>query len=43
LRVYGKSYSKILSPGDEPIAIFAFKAATVSAREHCNKHGLWKT
>jgi superoxide reductase len=38
----GKSYSQFLSPGDEPIAIFAVEAATVSAREHCNKHGLWK-
>ena len=38
----GKSYSQFLSPGDEPIATFAVEAATVSAREHCNKHGLWK-
>ena len=38
----GKSYSQFLNPGDEPIAIFAVEAATVSAREHCNKHGLWK-
>ena len=38
----GKSYSQFLSPGDEPTATFAVEAATVSAREHCNKHGLWK-
>jgi len=38
----GKAYRQFLNPGDEPIATFCVKAGTVSAREHCNKHGLWK-
>jgi len=38
----GKAYRQFLNPGDEPIAIFAVKATDVSAREYCNKHGLWK-
>ena len=38
----GKAYRQFLSPGDEPIAIFIVEASSVSAREHCNKHGLWK-
>ena len=38
----GKAYRQFLSPGDEPIATFTVEAATVSAREFCNKHGLWK-
>lgn len=38
----GKAYRQFLKPGDEPIVTFAVKAAKVSAREHCNKHGLWK-
>jgi superoxide reductase len=38
----GKAYRQFLNPGDEPIATFSVKAAKVSAREHCNKHGLWK-
>jgi len=38
----GKAYRQFLNPGDEPIATFFVKASSVSAREHCNKHGLWK-
>jgi len=38
----GKAYRQFLNPGDEPIATFCVKADIVSAREHCNKHGLWK-
>jgi len=38
----GVSYKHYLKPGERPEAFFALKAATVSAREHCNKHGLWK-
>ena len=26
----------------EPVAEFKVAAQTVSAREYCNKHGLWK-
>jgi len=38
----GKAYRQFLKPGDEPEATFAVKAGSVSAREHCNVHGLWK-
>ena len=38
----GKSYSQFLNPGDTPEAIFMLEADTVSAREYCNLHGLWK-
>jgi len=38
----GKSYRQFLEPGTEPEAIFNIQAASVSAREHCNIHGLWK-
>jgi superoxide reductase len=35
-------YRHYLKPGDAPEAIFKVDAQDVSAREHCNKHGLWK-
>ena len=38
----GKAYRQFLSPGDAPEATFAVEAQDVSAREHCNLHGLWK-
>jgi superoxide reductase len=38
----GKAYRQFLEPGGEPEAVFAIEAASVSAREHCNVHGLWK-
>ncbi|MHC4715530.1 MAG: desulfoferrodoxin [Planctomycetota bacterium] len=38
----GKAYRQFLTPGDEPEAVFAIEAEVVSAREHCNVHGLWK-
>ncbi len=38
----GKAYRQFLEPGAEPEAVFGVKAASVSAREHCNVHGLWK-
>ena len=38
----GKAYRQFLMPGDRPEAEFAVSAARVSAREHCNLHGLWK-
>ena len=38
----GKAYRQFLQPGDAPEAIFLIDAAEVGAREHCNKHGLWK-
>jgi len=38
----GKAYRQFLSTGDAPEAIFGVEAGTVTAREHCNVHGLWK-
>jgi superoxide reductase len=38
----GKSYRKFLNAGDKPEAVFLIEAETVSAREYCNLHGLWK-
>ena len=43
LNADGKVYKQYLSPGDQPVAEFAVQADTVSAREYCNKHGLWKS
>ena len=38
----GKAYRQFLEPGVEPEATFNIEAGSVSAREHCNVHGLWK-
>jgi superoxide reductase len=38
----GKVYRQFLKPGDTPQATFMIEAASVSAREYCNLHGLWK-
>ena len=38
----GKAYRQFLKPADAPEAVFMIDAADVSAREYCNKHGLWK-
>ncbi|MCK4608183.1 MAG: desulfoferrodoxin [Gammaproteobacteria bacterium] len=38
----GRSYRQHLNPGDEAKATFCIKAETVSAREYCNIHGLWR-
>ncbi|HET6427113.1 MAG TPA: desulfoferrodoxin [Phycisphaerae bacterium] len=42
LLVDGKAYRQFLDPGDAPEAFFAVEGDNVSAREHCNIHGLWK-
>jgi len=39
----GIRYKKFLKPGDPPSAEFSLSASTVSAREYCNVHGLWKS
>ena len=39
----GKSCRKFLKPGKKPEVYFEIKAETVSAREYCNIHGLWKS
>jgi superoxide reductase len=38
----GKAYRQFLKPGQTPEAVFNISAASVAAREHCNKHGLWE-
>jgi superoxide reductase len=38
----GMAYRQFLKPGDAPEAIFNIDADKVTAREHCNIHGLWK-
>ena len=38
----GKAYRQFLKPGKPAEAVFNVKATTVSAREYCNVHGLWK-
>ena len=38
----GKAYRQFLDPGDAPEAKFSVEADSVTAREHCNVHGLWK-
>lgn len=38
----GRSYFQFLDPGQAPEAVFNIEAASVSAREYCNLHGLWK-
>ena len=38
----GKAYRQFLDAGAEPEATFNVEAGSVSVREHCNVHGLWK-
>jgi len=38
----GKAYMQFLNPGQAPEATFMVDAKQVSAREHCNLHGLWE-
>jgi superoxide reductase len=38
----GKAYRQFLNPGDQPQAFFNVSADSVTAREFCNIHGLWK-
>ena len=38
----GKAYRQFLKPGAAPEATFHIKGGSVTAREHCNVHGLWK-
>jgi superoxide reductase len=39
----GKAYRQFLKPGEAPEATFHIDAEQVTAREHCNVHGLWKS
>lgn len=38
----GMVYRKSLKPGDKPEAFFEVSGDSLSAREYCNLHGLWK-
>ncbi len=38
----GKIYRQFLTPGSEPKAVFEIEADNITAREHCNVHGLWE-
>ena len=38
----GRAYRQFLEPGGAPEAVFDVQAESVSARELCNVHGLWK-
>jgi len=38
----GRVHRQYLNPGDNPEAVFSVEAKKVSAREHCNLHGVWK-
>lgn len=39
----GKAYREFLAPSMAPEAEFKIKAESVTAREYCNVHGLWKS
>ncbi|HHW42840.1 desulfoferrodoxin [Desulfofundulus thermobenzoicus] len=38
----GVVYRQFLKPGEKPEAEFCIKAQKVTAREHCNLHGVWQ-
>ncbi len=38
----GKTYREFLKPSQAPEATFCVEATSVTAREYCNIHGLWK-
>lgn len=37
-----KVYRQFLNPGEEPVALFKTDAESITVREYCNLHGLWK-
>lgn len=40
----GKAYRQFLAPGQAPEAVFPIEAtSSITAREYCNLHGLWKS
>ena len=38
----GKIYRQSLQPGDGPEAVFPIEVNQLTARAHCNLHGLWR-
>jgi superoxide reductase len=43
LIVDDKAYRQFLKPGDAPEALFNVSGGSMTAREFCNLHGLWKS
>lgn len=39
----GNVYRQFLKPGGKPEAVFKITAGSITAREYCNLHGLWKS
>lgn len=39
----GRAYRKFLKPGEPAEAEFEISASSITAREYCNLHGLWKS
>jgi len=37
-----RAYRRFLSPGQVPETEFGIEAGSITAREYCNVHGLWK-
>jgi len=37
-----KAYREFLEPGGSPEATFCIEGDGITAREHCNLHGLWR-
>ena len=42
LVVGDRAYREFLKPGAEPEAVFMVEAESVTVREYCNLHGLWR-
>lgn len=38
----GKAFRQFLKPGQAPEAVFNVDGKELTAREHCNVHGLWE-
>jgi superoxide reductase len=38
----GRVYRRFLKPGEKPEVTYQIEAGSVTAREYCNLHGLWK-
>lgn len=38
----GRAYRQFLKPGDAPEAAFCIDASSITVREYCNIHGLWR-
>lgn len=41
LIVDNKAYREFLKPGDTPVVFFPVTGSAMTAREHCNLHGVW--